>query len=114
MKHAPSDLIGFCVPYLILSLACVGVYAAGCGAVQHPTVEQAELGLSLACDALARAMALGTKIPAGELARQACDTERTTAIMAELLARAARNDLVAEPPDWAATSATPAPDAGAP
>lgn len=88
------------------------VLLIGCGS--QPTLQQAQAGLRLACDALAVATAAGTTVPAEELARQACDTERTSAIMAELVARAARNELVAEPPDWVdELSPAPARDAGA-
>lgn len=118
MKHLRWDLPGFVVrDVLTIVLVSVGLYAfAACGAAQHPTVDQARAGLRLACDALAVATAAGTDVPAHELAAQACDVERTTAIMRRLVESAATvRQLVTEPPEWLDAPSSPSPgDAGAP
>jgi hypothetical protein len=100
--------------YLIgVSLIGYSVGLFSCSAAQHPTVEQARAGLRLACDALAVATVQGTDVPAHELAALACDDERTSAVMRQLLERAklARQLVTVPPPEWLDDDRT---DAGLP
>lgn len=97
---------------LAVVLCLLAIFQA-CSGAQRPSVEQAKAALQLACDGLALAFSDGQHDQARELAAEACDVERTTAIMRQIVTRA---ELVAAPPDWLGPdlSPTPAGDGGRP
>lgn len=92
MKHTTRSHRGIFA--LVLGLVA-------CSGSQRPTLEQAKVGLALACDALAFAVAEGKTIPGAELAERVCDVERTAAVMQRLAdSREPPREIIAEPPEW--------------